>query len=927
MGEVAVSSDRESRIILFDPDSDSRRRVFDALSEAEDFSVEPTASVERLEKRLEAVEPIDCVVVGDHELDGRMAGADESDPIDDTISMVSELGRSHRTVPFVLYAESDEGVTERVVSAGVSGFVRWGKTDSSERLRIRVREAIEDAIEDDERRFGHLETMHEFALAFESCEDRESAYQLAVDAATKILDSDVTVLYVEESGQLHPVATRGELFEDRLRPYDVDEGVIGRTFETGRSSFNPHISVSDDASPLTEDIRSGISAPVGSFGVIQSISTQSGDFDDRDVQLIELLASHVSSTITRLESRQAVHDERDRFASLFETVPDAVVLTEGDSETIIEVNPGFERIFGYDGDEIIGESLDDLIVPDDREAFVVYDEIGVDGVLTTELVRETVDGPREFLFRGFATEVDNHVTEYAVYTDISDQKCRERELERYKTLIDTVGDPVYALDERGYIERVNEALVDRADRPRQELVGSHVSEFMNDEDYERGTRLLREIKAHEEREWDTFEMTFELEDGETMVVENNIAPIIDDGKLVGSVGVIRDVTDRKKRERRIRELHDGTRRLMTATDADEVATIATDIASKNLDFDLVRVYLYDADEDSLVPVTDTEETHALVGDPPVLGPGEELVWDAFDAGLPVAYGDVRTKDEVYNQDTVMRSVAHLPLGEYGILLVGSTVPNDFDEGALALANILAANVETALERAERESELADRSRELERQNDRLDEFAGTVSHDLRNPLTLAIGHVETALELADDDLEFHLEETSWALDRMNDLIEDVLVLARSGTQLTDTDLTDLHELVQKARRTVDPDLEVVVADSLPTVRADENRLLVMFENLFRNAIEHVGTDVTLTIAPTDDGFVIDDDGPGIPPEERDAVFDSGYSSEPEGTGFGLAIVKEVVEAHDWSVALEESEAGGVRFEITVGQDVNRIEQE
>ena len=64
------------------------------------------------------------------------------------------------------------------------------------------------------------------------------------------------------------------------------------------------------------------------------------------------------------------------------------------------------------------------------------------------------------------------------------------------------------------------------------------------------------------------------------------------------------------------------------------------------------------------------------------------------------------------------------------------------------------------------------------------------------------------------------------------------------------------------------------------------------------------------------GFYVEDDGPGIPPGDRDAVFEWGYSSTLEGTGFGLAIVREVAEAHGWSVSATESDAGGARFEVT-----------
>ncbi|MDS0475202.1 ATP-binding protein [Natrinema sp. 1APR25-10V2] len=215
------------------------------------------------------------------------------------------------------------------------------------------------------------------------------------------------------------------------------------------------------------------------------------------------------------------------------------------------------------------------------------------------------------------------------------------------------------------------------------------------------------------------------------------------------------------------------------------------------------------------------------------------------------------------------------------------------------------------------SERKRRERELERQNDRLDAFASTVSHDLRNPLTLAAGHLENLEPHVDDDGERYHEEIAWALGRMNDLIESVLALARSGQQLTETEPVALDAVIDQAHRTVDPEIELVRDESLPTIEADADRLLVLFENVFRNAREHAGTDATLTIEAIDGGFAIADDGPGVPPDERDDILESGYSTAAEGTGFGLAIVDEVVDAHGWSIAVEESEAGGLRLVVSV----------
>jgi nitrogen-specific signal transduction histidine kinase len=85
-----------------------------------------------------------------------------------------------------------------------------------------------------------------------------------------------------------------------------------------------------------------------------------------------------------------------------------------------------------------------------------------------------------------------------------------------------------------------------------------------------------------------------------------------------------------------------------------------------------------------------------------------------------------------------------------------------------------------------------------------------------------------------------------------------------------------------------------------------------------DAMEHGSTIHGATVAVGDlpDGFYVEDDGPGIPEAERDAVFDAGYTTSEDGTSFGLSIVERVAEAHGWEVRVGESEAGGARFEIT-----------
>jgi PAS domain S-box-containing protein len=196
--------------------------------------------------------------------------------------------------------------------------------------------------------------------------------------------------------------------------------------------------------------------------------------------------------------------------------------------------------------------------------------------------------------------------------------------------------------------------------------------------------------------------------------------------------------------------------------------------------------------------------------------------------------------------------------------------------------------------------------ELREQNDRLEAFASVVSHDLRNPLAVARGH------LAGMDGE-DVPAVEAALDRMDQLITDVLALAREGDAVEETERVSLAEVATYAWSMVDTGDLALDAPTDVVVRADRTRLVSVLENLFRNAVEHADGATTVTVDATADGFVVADDGPGIPDGDRDAVFERGYSTDPDGTGFGLAIVDAIATAHDWSVRVSERDDGGAAF--------------
>jgi signal transduction histidine kinase len=193
--------------------------------------------------------------------------------------------------------------------------------------------------------------------------------------------------------------------------------------------------------------------------------------------------------------------------------------------------------------------------------------------------------------------------------------------------------------------------------------------------------------------------------------------------------------------------------------------------------------------------------------------------------------------------------------------------------------------------------------------------ASAIGHDLRNPLDVAGAHLEAARETGADE---HFDAVADAHERMERIIQDVLTLARGEAALNPDPGVAVRETAERAWESVETGAwSLQLDESMPTVTADAGRLRRLFENLFRNCIDHApdGGTVRVGALADGDGVFVADDGPGIPAEERPAVFTPGYTVDGDGTGLGLAIVDRIAEAHGWTVAAAESESGGTRIEI------------
>lgn len=454
--------------------------------------------------------------------------------------------------------------------------------------------------------------------------------------------------------------------------------------------------------------------------------------------------------------------------------------------------------------------------------------------------------------------------------DVTDREKRERALTRFRTIFEAVSDPVYVLNAADCFTIVNDSFAALLGYDRDDLIGKPFAELVVDETAEDDT-LQRRI-----------ELTLVTGDGSHLPVETQRTPITTEfeGFGGGSVGFVRDISHRKDVEA---ELTRTTERYESLVEASPLAIVAfnTEGVVERWNQAATELFGWDPGE--------------VVGEPsPVFPPDEQ---DRIAEYRQRVFGGERLLDieVVLERRDGNRFDASFSLAP--------VFDDDEIHGAVAV-------ITDITDRKERE-------RILEQKNERLDEFASIVSHDLRNPLNVAQGRLEIA---SDEQASEHLKAASKALDRIETLIDDVLELARQGQRVEDPDSASLDAIAEDAWEMVETTDAGLNLTEEVQLQADPDRLQRLLENLFRNAAEHAGADVQLRVGPlTDrDGFFVADNGSGISPEDRDSVFDSGYTTATDGTGFGLSIVETIAEAHDWTIGLNESAEGGARFEFETG---------
>ncbi|WP_256687466.1 PAS domain S-box protein [Halococcus qingdaonensis] len=761
------------------------------------------------------------------------------------------------------------------------------------------------------RREQAIGALHEATRRFVAARDEDGIADAVTTTIEEILGFPIAVvrLHDDERDSLDPVSVTAAT-HDRLgeRPrYARGEGFPWRAFRAGEAIVVGEANAPDDGIPL----RHRLYLPLGDHGTI-TVASPDESFDDSTVRLARVLAANAEAALDRLEREERLR----RYGRMLDAAGDMIYTLDADGR-FRTVNDTLVAETGYGREELLGEHVSMLLDEDDIAlGRSVIQRLLADGANAVsdsyDATVHTADGdsiPCEIQLTalegdaGFAGTV-------GVVRDITVHKRHERLLQ---ALHDASREMMAATTRREVADVAIETAADVLDMELNGIWLHEAGELRPVAISEAGTELFDApptFAGGESLAWTVFESgtmqrydrvdrQSEVHNPNTPIRSELLLPLGDHGVLtIGATepGVFddRDVSLAKllaanteaalERAEREREL---------VVERDRLTALFENVPDAALRYELVDGEPITRRVNERFETVFGHSAGEITGE----NAGDYIV--PSDREMAIESVDAALADGTSRQTTVRRLTAD---GVRDFLVhIAPLEPGERKGGYAIYTDI---------------TDQKRRERDLERQNELLDGFASVISHDLRNPMGVARGRLELAE--ADHHSEHH-DAALWALDRMDTLIEDVLTLARQGRVIDDPEPVELAGMAERAWRTVDGEDATIDVELSGTVAGDPDRLTRLFANLFRNAIDHAGSDVHVTVGTTETGFFVADDGPGIPDGECERIFEHGYSTSESGTGLGLMIVRRIADAHGWSVSVADT-ADGARFEVDIGGD-------
>ncbi len=612
--------------------------------------------------------------------------------------------------------------------------------------------------------------------------------------------------------------------------------------------------------------------------------------------------------ITEREELEAeIRETKRHLESIFDTIQEAICVINKDLE-IISFNEAFSRAVAVPRNKILGSSCYEVLhnYSDEEFQHICADSCSVlqafeKGAPIQSVHSHDREGTRVFhATRAMPMKDIQGETYQAVYVinDITEAKRSEEALRFLAGIQDQISEIIITVDMKQRIQTLNPAGLKTFGYTEEEVVGKGIGLLIPEDHIDAALSFWETLKK--EGHVEPHEKIMLTKDGNRIPMELSGVLVSGDDKLLPYViWVARDITERKKAERLLRESEEQYHSIFnSAADAIFILDLNGGIVDANPE--ACRMYGYSTDD--LKGMNTRRLAH-----PDYLHFFDEfLKGNKFEGELHFESVNIRSDGSFFNIEGKTR------IFEYG--------------GEKHLLNV----IRDITERKQAEEAMQKYAQELEHSNKLMELFSDIMRHDLLNPL----GVIKNVFELVEDDIASSGSDEEVLIVKRNlEKIEDLIQSASKFRQIEvsndmNFETLDLGEIIRDVLETlqsmaVDKDISISIPEG--SYAADANVFIEdVFLNLISNAVKYSpeGTDVAVEIEDGGDKWKISvaDKGLGVPDEHKKSIFERFKRVEKgsvKGSGLGLAIVKKVLEFHKGSVWVEDNPGGGSIFVFTM----------
>lgn len=645
-----------------------------------------------------------------------------------------------------------------------------------------------------------------------------------------------------------------------------------------------------------------------------------------------------------------LEEKTSELRGVFENINDAYLIIDMEGNAL-KMNNVAKALFGYDLSKERLNVTELIYKPDANYAFKSFKKLRETGVFSDYTARIiTKTRLVKWVHINASIIYDKRqqpIAAQGVIRDITEDKRTRELIQEQKKELDVIVNNSslgIILTQSGNIQRTNEAIQNALGYTEKELSKMSIKDVSFVEDFPELEKYLIKMDSGE---LDNFSINkkYKKKDGSILWARTNINAVRDSlGNVKYQVALIEDITSERNRSLIIDTINNVAKSILGKMDIYEIAWEITNNIAEYLNSNDCVIYLVDHEKNILEQITaygEKVDSKNHIINKIILPIGTGIVGTVAKTGTAELIRNTELDNRYILDDEKRLSEITVPIisdGKViGIIDSEHKEKNYFTKEHLqtlkSIANLVAMQLKSAInlrEREKAESKNKDLLKELEKSNDELQEYAHIVSHDLKSPLRSINALVSWIKEDNQGKLDvaslrnFGLIETT--LEKMEQLISDILLYSSIGAETTEEHAVDLNSLIEDIKQIlfIPEHISIQVLKKLPVVYGDKVKLQQLFQNLIGNAIKFNDKEkgvvkIDVSNKKSYYQFSIYDNGVGIDKKYHDKIFKIFHSlnENKESSGIGLSIVKKIINSFKGEVWVESEPGKGATFHFTI----------